>query len=297
MIRKFRRSRTYPRIFPESPGKRRIVFIQFLSLLFVFAGNINSEADKTKSFQENFQSFLQEFHKHPSESLVRSFRARYSSFEPKPCGFEESERFEKVIYLSYKCKEHKWPGFIYLGGGSEFWKNHSAKISLGEVLRIGKKIYLEITPSHEDELGEDPFGNFKKYGTKNNPRFKSQTTKEYRDNYGLQYYLSISKHPAKRDLNGGKEIFFDSTCPLIFLKKDSDFYWEKAVYYSFQASCIPSSPYSYIRIRSDFLGKIRIDGRDTDQIQEGAKYLGKLKIHSIEADKILWQQDAEIYNE
>lgn len=219
MIRKFRRSRTYPRIFPESPGKRRIVFIQFLSLLFVFAGNINSEPDKTKSFQENFQSFLQEFHKHPSESLVRSFRARYSSFEPKPCGFEESERFEKVIYLSYKCKEHKWPGFIYLGGGSEFWKNHSAKISLGEVLRIGKKIYLEIKPSHEDELGEDPFGNFKKYGTKNNPRFKSQTTKEYRDNYGLQYYLSISKHPAKRDLNGGKEIFFDSTCPLIFLKR------------------------------------------------------------------------------
>ncbi|EMO28413.1 hypothetical protein LEP1GSC170_0832 [Leptospira interrogans serovar Bataviae str. HAI135] len=45
------------------------------------------------------------------------------------------------------------------------------------------------------------------------------------------------------------------------------------------------------------MGKIRLDDKDTDQIQEGAKYLGKLKIQSIEADKILWHQEAEIYNE
>ncbi|EMJ92572.1 hypothetical protein LEP1GSC193_0488 [Leptospira alstonii serovar Pingchang str. 80-412] len=292
MIREFRKLRNSTRIFPKNVRKKRVVFFGLLSLFFFLAGNIRS--DETKSFQENFKSFLEEFQKHPSASLVRSFQTQYSSFEPEPCAFEESGRFEKVIYLSYKCKEKTWSGFIYLGGGSEFWKNRSAKISLGEVLKIGKKVYLEVKPSFE---GEHSSPDFKKHGKKDHAKKEPQTPKEYKDNYGLQYYLSIAKHPAKRDLNGGKEIFFDSSCPLIFLKKDSDFYWEKAVYYSFQASCIPSSPYSYIRIRSDLLGKIRVDDKDTDNVQEGAKYLGKLKIHSIEADKILWRQDAEIYNE
>ncbi|EJO68737.1 LIC11113 family protein [Leptospira kirschneri] len=286
MIKEFRKNHSFSRIFPKKDFWKIRTWVFFL--LFFISGNAQSQSEE---FPEILKSFIQEFQKHPSESTVQSFRTKYPSFKTVNCSFEESERFEKVVYLSYKCKEKQWAGFIYLGGGSEFWKDPSAKISFGEILKIGKKVYLEVKPFDEERFEKKTFVN---------NRLPSKThshPKEYKDNHGLQYFLSIAKHPAKRNLNSGKEIFFDSTCPLIFLKKDSDFYWEKAIYYSFQASCIPSSPYSYIRIRSDFLGKIRLDDKDTDQIQEGAKYIGKLKIQSIEADKILWHQEAEIYNE
>ncbi|XDD49095.1 hypothetical protein AB3N59_11730 [Leptospira sp. WS92.C1] len=296
MIREFRKDRSQNRIFPDQHRRKRVFFLRILLLFFLFTGKIQSEAVYKKSDSENFQIFLKEFQKTSSESLVHSFQKRHPSIELAPCSFEESGRFEKVIYLTYHCKEEKWPGFIYLGSGPHFWKNNPERISLGEVLKIGKKMYLEIRAFTGNRISEEGLADPKK-----NPRQETKTIqpipiKEYKDNYGLQYFVSIAKHPAKRDLKSGKEIFFDANCPLIFLKKDSDFYWDKAVYYSFQASCIPTSPYSYIRIRSDFLGKIRVDDKDTDQVQEGAKYLGKLKIHSIEADKVLWQ-DAEIYNE
>lgn len=306
MRRELRKDCTLSGNFPDAARKIRFFFVCILLSSFLSIGNVRAENEVSDSFADQFHSFLKEFQKHPSESLARSFRSRYSSFEPpKSCGFEETGRFEKVVYLSYRCKEEKWSGFIYLGAGSEFWKNSSPRISFGEVLKIGKKIYMEVKPSTGEWYKDDSSG-FKKHDPKDKKDFKAhekqdpirpQPPKEYKDNFGLRYFLSIAKHPAKRDLKSGKEIFFDSNCPLIFLKKDSDFYWEKAVYYSFQASCVPSSPYSFIRIRSDFLGKIRLDDKDTDQIQEGAKYLGKLKIHSIEADKILWEQEAEIYNE
>ncbi|WP_061266357.1 LIC11113 family protein [Leptospira interrogans] len=287
MIKEFRKNHSFPRIFPKEYSRKIRVWVFFL--LFLISGN--TQPEETNQFPEILRSFVQEFQKHPSESTAQSFRTKYPSFKTGNCNFEESERFEKVVYLSYKCKEKQWPGFIYLGGGSEFWKDPAAEISFGEILKIGKKVFLEVKPFHEDGFEKKSFG-------KNRISSKTHSyPKEYKDNHGLQYFLSIAKHPAKRNLSSGKEIFFDSTCPLIFLKKDSDFYWEKVIYYSFQASCIPSSPYSYIRIRSDFLGKIRLDDKDTDQIQEGSKYLGKLKIQSIEADKILWHQEAEIYNE
>ncbi|TGK13550.1 LIC11113 family protein [Leptospira kmetyi] len=298
MRRELRKDCTLSRFFPDVPWTIRFVCAFVLALSFFSIGNLRAENESSDSFSEHFHSFLKEFQKHPSSSLARSFRSRYSSFEPpKSCGFEETGRFEKVVYLSYHCKDQKWPGFIYLGTGTEFWKNSSVRISFGEVLEIGKKVFLEVKPSYGEWYREDSSLDFKKQGKKDKDPIRPQPPKEYKDNFGLRYFLSIAKHPAKRDLKSGKEIFFDSNCPLIFLKKDSDFYWEKAVYYSFQASCVPSSPYSFIRIRSDFLGKIRLDDKDSDQIQEGAKYLGKLKIHSIEADKILWEQEAEIYNE
>ncbi|TGM99419.1 LIC11113 family protein [Leptospira yasudae] len=297
MIREFRIVRTRIRFFPAALRKTGEWFVWILAGFVLFLGSVGSESEPERTPSEKFTSFVKEFHKHPSESLARSFRARYSSLDVAPCGFEESGRFEKVVYLSYKCKEEKWTGFIYLGAGSEFWKQSSTRISLGEVLQIGKKTYLEIKPSFEDRFPEESAWDWKRHGKKESHPIRPQVVKEPKDNFGLQYFLSVAKHPAKRDLKSGKEIFFDSTCPLIFLKKDADFYWEKSVYYSFQASCISSSPYSYIRVRSDFLGKIRLDDKDTDQIQEGGRYLGKLKIHSLEADKILWQQDAELYNE
>ncbi|TGK15299.1 hypothetical protein EHO98_15335 [Leptospira stimsonii] len=295
MRREFRKGNTLTD--SSKPFRRnRFFFVWILLLMVSIFGNISAEPDPTRSAQEEFKSFLREFQKNPSESLAQSFRRKHGSVPVTPCSFEESGRYEKVIYLSYSCKEEKFPGFIYLGSQWISWKNNPERIALGEVLKIGKKTYLEVKPSHDLGVEEHSSWDPKKKPNKEIHSDKPRPQKDPKDNFGLQYFLSIAKHPAKRALNSGKEIFFDSSCPLIFLKKDSDFYWDKATYFSFQASCIPSSPYSYIRIKSDFLGKIRLDDKDTDQIQEGAKYLGKLKIHSIEPDKIVWQ-DAEIYNE
>ncbi|MDV6236456.1 hypothetical protein CH379_012540 [Leptospira ellisii] len=273
-----------------------------LTSVFVFAypDEIGSDTrrDSSESVREEFKSFLKEFQKLPSETSLRSFRRRHSGFDVSPCYFEESGRFETVRYLSFHCDGETWKNFIQLGSASGISKRKLETVSLGEAMTIGKKVFLEIKPaSSVSESGkESVFDRTEKTKHERENPIRPTTVKEPKDNFGLRYFLSIAKHPSKRDLNPGKEIFFDSTCPLVFLKKDSDFYWDKAVYYSFQASCIPSSPYSYIRIKADFLGKIRMDDKDTDQIQEGAKYLGKLRIHSVEADKILWR-DAEIYNE
>ncbi|MBM9578873.1 hypothetical protein JWG45_17140 [Leptospira sp. 201903070] len=296
MIREFRKDRTLRSDSSKKFRKKWIPFVWILLFLILNSRRISAEPDPTRGAQEEFKLFLKEFQKSPSEFLAVSFRRKHNSVPVSPCIFEESGRFEKVIYLSYNCKEEKFPGFIYLGSQWSSWKNNPERISLGEVLKIGKKVYLEVKPSYDLGVEEHSSWDPKKKPNKETHSEKIRPPKDYKDNFGLQYFLSIAKHPAKRSLNSGKEIFFDSSCPLIFLKKDSDFYWDKATYFSFQASCIPSSPYSFIRIKSDFLGKIRLDDKDTDQIQEGAKYLGKLKIHSIEPDKIVWQ-DAEIYNE
>ncbi|EMG19014.1 hypothetical protein LEP1GSC150_3114 [Leptospira interrogans serovar Copenhageni str. LT2050] len=73
-------------------------------LLFLISGN--TQPEETNQFPEILRSFVQEFQKHPSESTVQSFRTKYPSFKTGNCNFEESERFEKVVYLSYKCKEN-----------------------------------------------------------------------------------------------------------------------------------------------------------------------------------------------
>ncbi|TGM57061.1 LIC11113 family protein [Leptospira adleri] len=296
MIREFRKARTLRSDSSKQFRRKRIFFVWILTLLVSSVENIPADSDPARSAQEEFKIFLGEFHKNPSETLARSFQKKHGSVPVAPCVFEESGRFEKVIYLTYSCKEEKFPGFIYLGSRWSSWKNSPERIALGEVLKIGKKTYLEVKPSYDLGTEEHSSWDPKRKPNKEIHSERPRPQKDPKDNFGLQYFLSIAKHPARRTLNSGKEIFFDSSCPLIFLKKDSDFYWDKATYFSFQASCIPSSPYSLIRIKSDFLGKIRLDDKDTDQIQEGAKYLGKLKIQSIEPDKIVWQ-DAEIYNE
>lgn len=281
-------------------GKVAALCVLFSVFLLSNPEEIGSDTkpDSSGSAREEFKSFLKEFQKRPSQTSLRSFRGRHPGFDVSPCYFEESGRFETVRYLSFYCDEQTWKNFIQLGSSFGNSKRRLETVSLGEAMTIGKKVFLEIKQEGSVfESGKTSvFEKREKTKQERENPIRPTPVKEPKDNFGLRYFLSIAKHPSKRDLNPGKEIFFDSTCPLIFLKKDSDFYWDKSLYYSFQASCVPSSPYSYIRIKADFLGKIRLDDKDTDQIQEGARYLGKLRIHSVEADKILWR-DAEIYNE
>lgn len=242
-----------------------------------------------REFKEGWRKYSQEKDARPLKSWFKS----HPNVSTGNCRFKNTEDFEGLQYFVLDCPEKKLNGFFYAGKEKIRFPEKIRNFHVKGPVKIGKMVYWELafSPSDAKLAGLEP--ERRKGGSKKDSKSNDPASTE---NYGLQYFLSIAKHPASRPAPVGKEIFFDSSCPLLYLGKDADFYWDKALYFSFQASCIPDSPYAWVRIKADAGGNVLVDDKPAESLQEGERFLGKLKLKSVEKDKIVWS-DAELFHE
>lgn len=241
-----------------------------------------------KEFQEGWRKYSKEKDARP----LKEWFKQHGTVHIGECKFRSLPESEEIQYLSLDCPGKKLNGFFYSGEERLRSPERIDSFRVKGPVKLGKSVYWELEFSAENlkVASSKPAP-----GDKSNPETKL-VDKTSTVNFGLQYFLSIAKHPIDRPTPKGKEIFFDSSCPLLYLGKDADFYWDKSLYYSFQASCLPDSPYSWIRIKADLSGNVLVDNQPTEELQEGARYLAKLKLESVEKDKIVWS-DAELFHE
>lgn len=251
-----------------------------------------SGAVSSTSFLDDseFRDGWKKYSKEKDARPLKTWFQNHSSVSIRPCSLLKTLEFEGLQYFSLKCPGEILSGFFYSGRTKIASPETVEAIRVKGPVKIGKTVYWELAFSDQD-LSD--FGT----PTKTEPRKKKPRLPDRPpDNLGLQYFLSIARRPAVRPTPNGKEVFFDSSCPLVYLGKDGDFYWDKAVYFSFQASCLPQSPYSWVRIRADFTGNVVLDSKPSQSLQEGERFLAKLKIQSVEKDKIVWSE-AELFHE
>ncbi|PJZ65732.1 hypothetical protein CH371_12490 [Leptospira wolffii] len=292
-------NRKFPGVDPTLPNLHFILRLTalFFTLSLSFL-EVNAEESLTSSLDSSWtrlegEEFDEGWRKYSKEKDARPLKSWFRS-HPKlsvgDCTFHKNQDSEEVQYLHLSCPDRKLEGFFYSGKEKIRFAEKIRSFHVKGPTKIGKAVYWEISFSREEarNAGLHPENRISKQS-----KIETKTSTE---NFGLQYFLSIARHPAHRPAPVGKEIFFDSSCPLLYLGKDADFYWDKALYFSFQASCLPDSPYSWIRIKADAGGNVLVDDKPAESLQEGERFLAKLKLQAIEKDKIVWS-DAELFHE
>ncbi|PJZ69041.1 hypothetical protein CH373_03965 [Leptospira perolatii] len=243
-----------------------------------------------------FRSAWRKYSQNKDARSLKYWFETHPELEPYPCVFKRSEPIESYQSVYLDCPKDSLKGFIYSGNPI----SNPEKMESFRVIRpvkIKDILYWELDFEPSEHYPSSESGDSRPNRRREPKRTRRPSYEEKApDNFGLQYFLSISRKPENRPTPHDKQIFFDSTCPLIYLGKDADFYWDKALYFSFQASCATGSPYSWIRIRADFEGSLTVDNRSTQDLKEGERLLAKLKIQSIDKDKIVWS-DAELFHE
>ncbi|TGJ99633.1 hypothetical protein EHO59_17490 [Leptospira semungkisensis] len=243
----------------------------------------------------NDPDFVSGWKKYSQEKDARPLKQWFQTY-PKvltgDCKFRSLPDLEGPQYFSLDCADKKLPGFFFAGKDKILYPDKITSFHVKGPVKMGNMVYWQLGFSSDTlRLATGKFSSVSANDKKSKINDKAST-----ENFGLQYFLSIARHPASRPAPVGKEIFFDSSCPLLYLGKDADFYWDKVLYFSFQASCIPSSPYSWIRIKADAAGNVQVDNKPFESLEQGARFLAKLKLQSIEKDKIIWS-DAELFHE
>ncbi|EPG74649.1 hypothetical protein LEP1GSC058_1689 [Leptospira fainei serovar Hurstbridge str. BUT 6] len=245
------------------------------------AGNLDDP-----EFKEGWKKYSKDKDARPLKAWFQS----HPDVNIRPCKLSRTLDFEGLQYFSIKCQDEILNGFFYSGGATVSNPDSIDSIRVKGPVKIGKVVYWDLSFSSKDLPVNSSPGRLEK------PNRRTRLPEKPPDNLGLQYFLSLARRPAHRPAPDGKEVFFDSSCPLVFLGKDGDFYWDKAIYFSFQASCFPQSPYSWVRIKADFSGNLVLDNKPSQSLKEGERFLAKLKIQSIEKDKIVWSE-AELFHE
>ncbi|TGL64079.1 LIC11113 family protein [Leptospira sarikeiensis] len=241
-----------------------------------------------KEFQEGWRKYSKEKDARP----LKEWFKLHGTVHIGQCKFKSLPDSSELQYLYLDCPGKKLQGFFFSGEERLYSPEKIDSFRVKGPVKLGNSVYWELELSAET---------LKLAGSKHPKEEKPDKESKINDkastvNFSLQYFLSIAKHPGDRPTPKGKEIFFDSSCPLLYLGKDADFYWDKSLYYSFQASCLPDSPYSWIRIKADLGGNVLVDNHPTEDLQEGARFLAKIKLQSVEKDKIVWS-DAELFHE
>ncbi|TGJ98262.1 hypothetical protein EHQ53_00580 [Leptospira langatensis] len=242
----------------------------------------------------NDPDFVSGWKKYSQEKDARPLKQWFQTHpvvQTGDCKFRSLPDLEGSQYFSLDCTDKKMPGFFFAGKDKILYPNKISSFHVRGPVKTGKMVYWQLGFSSDTlRLATG------KFSESNKDKRSKINDKASTENFGLQYFLSIARHPASRPAPVGKEIFFDSSCPLLYLGKDADFYWDKVLYFSFQASCIPSSPYSWIRIKADAGGNVQVDDKPLESLEQGARFLAKLKLQSIEKDKIVWS-DGELFHE
>ncbi len=271
----------------------------FLMVSFPFfpsiADELVSDSSHSKLGSLDDPEFISGWGKYSQEKDARPLKSWFKTHpevEMGSCKFRSLDDFEGLQYFSLDCPGKKRNGFFYSGKEKVLRPENIKSFRVKGPVKIGKMVYWELAFSKED-LRNANLRPGRKSKMEKDSKIESPVSTE---NFGLQYFLSIAKHPSDRPTPVGKEIFFDSSCPLLYLGKDADFYWDKVLYFSFQASCLPDSPYSWIRIKADAGGNVLVDDKPAESLKEGERFLAKLKLHSIEKDKIVWSE-AELFHE
>lgn len=224
-----------------------------------------------------------------NRTQLQKMAKKKSSFTLENCVLVHTENFDSLAYYKLECNQRKYDNFLTWAKVRELPGREIRGFRILELMNVGNRVYIRFEP-------EESLEPVRKNLTTSVPEDPKATPK-LQANTGLEYFLSIADKPRERkDFPKSLEVFFDNSCPLKFLFLDTSYKWEESTYFTFQVSCKPNSPYSLVRIPSDSDGYIRVDNSRKRDFKTGEKFLGKLKIDSIQKSQIVWKE-AELFHE
>jgi len=218
------------------------------------------------------------------------------------CSLIQTQSFETVKYFSISCGGKGQEGLIHFSHSSRKEQIPEGHFRLIGIHKIGNKNYIEISLGRMKSETK-PFsynGDDTEFQYVRSPFTKKSEKKEtYRElkNPNLIYFRTIAFDKNRRkEAPSNLEVFFDESCPLVFLEKDESFYWDKTISYVFQISCVKDTPYALARIPGNHEGRLVVSNQTSRSPEKGEKFYAKLRMRKITDEQAFWEE-FQIYYE
>lgn len=230
----------------------------WIILVIVFHQGVFAKDIDFKAFLESVQSSEKEQKKNLSLFVRKNFNV------PETCNFDFRESMESIKYFQLVCGHATFRNFLYFGKLSGIGSIASFQIKKAE--RIGNKFFYIL----------------------GNIQFRNNRNIQISGNKNLAYFLeNISKNElSPLETLSNQYIYFDKTCPLEFISRDSDFHWEKIDIYNFRVSCLqPENSYT---ITLQFPREQPVFSEEII-CQPGKIFHARIRLENVSDSKITWK--------
>ena len=106
-------------------------------------------------------------------------------------------------------------------------------------------------------------------------------------NKNLNYFRELLV--TESTFSGEIPVNFDGSCPLEFLGKSWEFYWDHRVFYKFRITCIADFPHSIVQIPVKTGEQLEIKGKTGEPVP-GEQFLGYINIKTVSQRSIDWNE-------
>lgn len=241
------------------------------------------------------EASLQYFAK-PENKQVQTWIRTRTDFSLNRCKFTEIQQFRTVFYYQLECGEKIISNILRYGQKSP--EPMSERFRILAVTKIGNKLYLEI------RFLVLPHPNWENTGNRSNSNstpselaLKPKKASSYNQpNPNLWAFRDIA-HNAISNYRPSQsmDIYFDHSCPLLYLGSVHDFYWDNRIYHDFEISCTKNSQVGILRAPSHIDGSLILGDQLVSHLTLGKRYLSHIKLVRWTDNRMEWD-NARFYD-
>ncbi len=294
---------TWSNMNPISPKILKLLFLLiFIAQYDLKSGEVILNSPKI-NLSKLYESLGEENKKEKLPLVKHSINKKhlFAKADENGCSLVLTQSFGTVKYFSVSCGGKPREGLIHFAHSSRKGQIPEGFFRLIGIHKIGTKNYIEIS------LGNTKFETASVSNNKDDTEFqyirspftgKSEKKEIYRElkNPNLIYFRTIAYDKNRRkEAPSNLEVFFDESCPIVFLEKDESFYWDKTISYVFQISCVKDTPYALARIPGNSEGRLVVSDQISRLPEKGERFYAKLRMRKITNEQAFWEESKLYY--